>query len=323
MRDQESTELPEIVAKELDRRRNRWRFYFVGAVCLLLTFIYNADNPNFAAITIFPSWPWCLLLFIFTFKLPLKEWLRNIGYVLLILTPTLFLTGEEVWTPFNALPNNEAVIPAAVSLNCAGGSIDAAKEAIATGAEIIFLQESPSGKELKKIGEPLGYHVYPGIDGSILIKGKAAEFIETKINYCLIKREDEVFVSLRLQPPIFRLDFYNPECWRSQTENWKSRRQEIMEIVKRVEAVGYSTALLVGDYNATPSQLPDIAVGLKDIWQYHGSGWPGTAVNDFPLARIDRFMVLTQSEYSSESMFGRMAVKKTVNSDHRMVIAYK
>lgn len=323
MRDQESTEFPEIVAKELDRKRNRWRFYVIGVLSLCLVFIYKSENPNFAAMTVFPSWPWCLLLILLTFRLPVKAWLRNIGYFALILIPTLFLTGEEIWTPFNALSRKTAVAPAAVSLNCAGGSIDAAKEAIAIGADVVFLQESPSGKELVEVGEPLGYHIYPGIDGSVLIKGEPADFIEKEINYCLIKRGDEVFVSLRLQPPIFRLDFYNPENWTAQKSNLESRRKEVAEIIERVKEIGYRTALLVGDYNATPSQMSDSSIGLVDIWQYHGSGWPGTAVNDFPLARIDRFMVLTEGEYSSEPMFGRMVVKKTKNSDHRMVIAYE
>ena len=322
MRNKGSDQLEPAVAEKLSRRKNRWRFFIAGVLSLVLIFVYKSNDPTFAAMTVFPSWPWCLLILILlSIQIPLRKWLRNLGYLMLIVFPVLVVTSEELWTPTHALADKNSTKVAAVSLNCAGGMIEAAEEAVATGAEIIYLQESPSEKHLRALAEPKGYHVYHGIDASILLRGAPADVYESEINYTLIKRNGDVYVSLRLQPPIFRLDYYNPDCWQSQTQNIVARKQEIREIIDRAKSFDGRRTFFVGDFNATPTQLPADLIGLDDLWDDHGSGWPGSAVNEFPLARIDRFMVLFDGEYDSEPAFSRIEVRKTINSDHRMVVA--
>jgi len=337
MRDQESTELPEVAApvwqkikSKLDRQRSILLNYF-----FMLTLIFLFSPDQFAAITVFPSWAWCVLGLCFMVRIPVKKWGSNLLFGLIAAIPVLMLTSEEFWSPFRGLSNSadrqgKTSQPWITSLNCAGGSADAAAEALATGAPIVLLQESPSSKELQKLADKAGYRVYWGIDGSVLTNlEQSEEFWETKVkkeqNFTLVTVNDVVIVSLRLQPPIFRLDLWNPECWTSQTQNLRSRKEELREIVQTVREVAKNVPsdhgpqiIMGGDYNAIPSQLRVKPYGFKDVGDKFGLGWIGTAVNDFPLARIDRIWV-----QGLEGEAAKLLVKKTVNSDHRMVVVYK
>jgi endonuclease/exonuclease/phosphatase (EEP) superfamily protein YafD len=74
--------------------------------------------------------------------------------------------------------------------------------------------------------------------------------------------------------------------------------------------------IVAGDFNAQPGSygltaMPD---RLRDSFYEAGSGWCHTAVNDYPLARIDQIWI------SPEIVAFQSKVQKTVNSDHRMVI---
>jgi len=193
-----------------------------------------------------------------------------------------------------------------------------------------LLQESPSRKELQNLADKEGYRLDWGIDGSVLTKlENQKNFSEPKVikeqNFTLVAMGDIAIVSLRLQPPIFRLDLWNPECWTSQAQNLRSRKEELREIVKSVREVASENPselgfqiIMGGDYNAIPSQLRVEPFGFHDIGDSVGIGWIGTAVNDFPLARIDRIWT-----NGMDTDISKLLVKKTVNSDHRMVVVYR
>lgn len=335
MRDQESTELPEV--NTLVRQRIKfdfgWQKRFLLIYFLAITVIFIYSPEEFAAITVFPSWAWCVLGFTFMVRIPLKKWLSNLKFALIAVIPVLMLTSEEFWAPLRGVLNSaDTAEPWITSLNCAGGMIEAAEEAVATGSPIILLQESPSRKDLQILAEKEGYRVDWGIDASVLTKFEDQQKSDEPIvikeqNFTLVAIDNDiVIVSLRLQPPIFRLDLWNPECWTSQTQNLRSRKDELRKVIKLVRAtastmgsIDFDPLIIVGgDFNAIPSQLRVEPYQLMDYGDSMGVGWIGTAVNDFPLARIDRVW-----SNGMDTEVSKLLVKKTKNSDHRMVIVYR
>lgn len=336
MRDQGSTEFPEIIV--LVRKRLKEYLDAQKIVILVLYIalmaIFTIGSPRFAAITVFPIWAWGLLPFVFTIRLPFKVWKSNFKFAFAIFLAIFVVLSEESWALlriFTPGPNQSRLNnPTYVSLNCAGGSEAAAEEAIAVNADVVFLQESPSADSLKSLGEQNGYQVFAGIDGSVLLKDsfKVEEVIKEQ-NFTLIRTQAEIFVSIRLQPPAFRLDFYNAECWTNQAELITLRRMELVDILETVEKQRNLVevepgpyVVVAGDFNAPPSLLKpnDVSTGYIDLAQWRGKGWIGSAVNDFPLVRIDRIWIWGPGAEGVGEL--QVVSKKTVNSDHRMVVVY-
>jgi len=133
MRDQESTEFSEIAAllwqkikSKLDWQRSILLVYF-----LAITLIFLFSPEEFAAITVFPSWAWCVLGLCFMVRIPVKKWGSNLLFGMITSIPVLMLTSEEFWSPVRGLSifgDSQAsqAKPWITSLNCAGGMIEAA-----------------------------------------------------------------------------------------------------------------------------------------------------------------------------------------------------
>jgi endonuclease/exonuclease/phosphatase (EEP) superfamily protein YafD len=198
-----------------------------------------------------------------------------------------------------------------ISLNCAGGDAAAMREALSSGADIVLLQEVAGSEEVIALGGEFGYrHSVVGLDTAILAKGPVANSIRDRDFVAAeVTRGTTILkvVSLRLKPPVFRLDFYNPAAWSEYREDAASRRARLKEIQtqSRAEIVG-------GDFNSTN---PHLVEGLQEAHQVVGRGWPGTDTNDYPYVRVDQI-------WGGENIkFHQSYVTKTENSDHRMVIA--
>lgn len=127
-------------------------------------------------------------------------------------------------------------------------------------------------------------------------------------------------VSIRLQPPIFSVSFLSVETYTSLAQNRQNRRQEIAELRSSLDDLGISKDAVVifgGDFNTPPdpSVQNSLRPWLEDAFNEAGVGWGNTAVNDYPLVRIDQIW------HSNKLKPKRVWSVKTVNSDHRMVIA--
>ncbi|MEQ1822435.1 MAG: endonuclease/exonuclease/phosphatase family protein [Fimbriimonadaceae bacterium] len=208
-----------------------------------------------------------------------------------------------------------------MSLNCAAGSTEAAAEAFQQDADIVLLQEVSSRTEFGKVANRHGYEqlvwsvddaVYLRPSPSLGLRGNPVsgrDFAACKI---FIEGSTWRVISLRLAPPVFRLDWWNPDCWREYAEDAKKRRQRIGAI--RMEAGpldNQTNELIAGDFNTTHLGISD----LSDVARKAGRGWMGTGTNDFPLARVDQL-------WSSNHLNWHQAfVLKTKNSDHRMLVA--
>ncbi len=203
-----------------------------------------------------------------------------------------------------------------VTLNCAGGSVEAAQEAFSTEADVVLLQEVGNRQEFIDEATKHGYvKVIWGLDCAIFSNHwdlSAPQLERDFVAGTLHIRETRVrIVSLRLTPPLFRLDYWNPECWRAYAEDTRARRNRFKEIVG---AVGLSDDWIVGgDFNATnPRIVRDTLPRAEEAMRTQGRTWPGTGTNDFPFAPVDQLW---------SNWWMQAWVRKTNHSDHRMVIA--
>ncbi len=312
--------------RKRDAQRGIISFYY-----LILFFVFAFSPDLMAAVTIFPIWSWCVLGWILTISFPIKKWFKNVQLALGLTLLNGLMVGEEPYILMRTLFDQSRKTQVhLVSLNCGGGIEEAAEEALALDSQFVLLQESPPIGQLEPLGERFGYHVFAGIDASILIKKERVDYDDVSVmrepDFTLVRTPSSVIASLRLDPPIFRLDYWNPECWTSQADllaRRKKRTQEILKIVdkerKLVSIEGSVDVIVGGDFNAPPAQLESREfIGVRDSGEVRGIGWPGTAINELPLVRIDRVWTVGMDD----SKLGEWQVlsRKTQNSDHRMVI---
>lgn len=238
------------------------------------------------------------------------------GWIFLV-----FVMGEPSWRVVLPPMKREPGWNRVVSLNCAAGSIEAAEEAFGLGADIVLLQEVSSKSEFRAAAERFGYRqiVWAVDDAIYLRQSDSFELLGNPVSgrdfaSCEIRIGESKWrvISLRLAPPVFRLDWWNPACWSEYSEDAKKRRARIVEIRREAGLLDNQTGELIGgDFNTTHPGMMD----LNDVGRKAGRGWMGTGTNDFPLARVDQL-------WSSDSLIWHQAfVVKTKNSDHRMLIA--
>ena len=187
--------------------------------------------------------------------------------------------------------------------------------------DIVLLQESPSALELeplaKRLFGPAG-QVVKGPDAAILARGPITslplprgthDFVAANVGGITV-------ISLRLLPPVFRIDLVNPSAWEDLARNRQARRREISEIMGYLGKLPAGPTLVGGDFNCQSGDrsLDAMPPSLRDTFYEAGRGWGHTAVNDYPLARIDQIWV--SRHFAARQQF----VQKTVHSDHRMVV---
>lgn len=217
----------------------------------------------------------------------------------------------------------------AISLNCAGGTIEAANEVKTWDPDIVLLQESPGKSELAALAKEMfgekGSYV-AGPDAAILSRFPLSSWHKGKrepSNYvgAYLKLENGQtwsIVSLRLQPPVLRFDYWNPECWSAYAEGKRKRREELRALWKEVESFDDDWPMIVGgDFNAPPDRSirEILEPRVLDSARTSGKGWGMTAVTPIVLVRIDQIW-----------LDPRLSPLRTLSvhnddSDHRMVVA--
>lgn len=310
-------------AKETPRAP-RWSAFSFGASGFLAAFmaiVYVWLPTELAAIFIWPFTLWVLvgvaLVALARKSPPRLRWLLVGVWVVL-----WFGLDSQPAALLPRLPDGSyGDIVRIASLNCAGGNPAAAEEAVATGAQLILLQESPGADELEAIRARLGedWSLVHGPDGSVLAKGRTRRLPLPRgtSNFVAVEWGNTLVISLRLQPPIFRLDYWSPACWQAFADNRRSRIKELREIVDWIQANQAGRDLIVGgDFNSPPDPvlMGDLENIASDAFAERGWGWGGTAINSFPIVRIDQVwlgggIITTHSH-----------VRITQHSDHRMVI---
>ncbi|MCX7423714.1 MAG: endonuclease/exonuclease/phosphatase family protein [Planctomycetia bacterium] len=125
--------------------------------------------------------------------------------------------------------------------------------------------------------------------------------------------------SLRLEPPLIRLDFWQSACWQSYSATREKHRQQLRDVIAGGFPGGLddlSPIILGGDFNlvARDPALDVLPDWLSDSFRTVGRGWGNTIVSDLPIHRID------QAWTSSQLKPTNVWVVFTPNSDHRMVV---
>ncbi len=172
-----------------------------------------------------------------------------------------------------------------VSLNCEMGQSRSVEEVARWNPDIVLLQESPSSEQLEHLSRALfgadGAFLHGG-DVSILANGpiqskfsnRASHFVHAELELSSGLMVD--VMSVRLAPPVSRLDFWMPDFWVDHRDGRIKHRDQILDIVQHVRAVPASSHLIVGgDFNSPPydDSLAPLQRRLFDTFRKAGRGW--------------------------------------------------
>jgi vancomycin resistance protein VanJ len=320
-----------------------------AALCVAASICCGLRPDACAAVTIFPVWVWIVPgLLLAALGLSRKRKRPALAVSLLWLLFLVLFAEEPASLARAAIGGGPAIEgpsqpgagssePGAarrrdelrvVSLNCAGGSLAAAREVAEYQPDIVLLQESPSRHEV----EHLARELFPGeggalwgVDASILARGRVVPAAQpADLRICCVHAhvrltsglETEV-VSLRLMPAVVRTDLWSPGCWREQTANRQARREQLRAIVRQIDPLPAAAPLILGgDFNAPAGDaiFRLLRPRLHDTFRESGMGWGDTILNETPLVRIDQ--VWASERFRAVAVHAR----QTRNSDHRMVI---
>lgn len=296
-----------------------------GLFLLFCAFAYAVRPDALAAFTIFPPWTW-----VFPGVLLLARPKNRRIYAIVAIGWLLFLVGaaEEVRSLLRGVPEPEksGAWLRVVSLNCAGGDPKVAEEAFELRPDLVLLQESPGRKEVEALQKehfPAGGSIH-GPDGSILSQYPIRAVPLPRGTHAFVIGELDLpsagplrVVSLRLIPPAFRPDLVSPSAWTAVAQNRRLRREQLHEILAYLDSLPPMPTVIGGDFNATAGDrsLDAMSPRWEDAFTLAGRGWGHTAVNDYPLARIDRIFV------PRGWLPSQVWAQKTKWSDHRKVIA--
>ena len=305
-----------------------WFFLISVSVC------YTMQPDICAAVTVYPSWCWFVGgLFLALILLRAKRQrvaLVSIGlwFVFLVVfadTPLSLWRGMWQRTEAVAQVEQPGQIPLRViSLN-AHGSGRAVAALKRYEPDLILIQETPGAGTLREVGQTMlgdNSGLLAGVDASILSRAPL-EPVASSVNYTIgklrVKPGQEVLVvSLRLTPPPFRADLWNPDCWRAYRDQRIHQRDELRQLSRRLAELPADLPLIVGgDFNVNPSDpiFRELPANLRDAFTSAGVGWGNTITNEAPFLRIDQVWV--NDFFESVQVFAAVAS----DTDHRLVLA--
>lgn len=316
-------------------RRRRWTLATSGALCLGVSLVYWLQPDWLAAVTLVPPWCWLvpgLALAAIGFRGGRKRWAVAVlllwGVFAAVMVEELqsIVPGPSLPTAAWEAAREQGRAIRVVSLNCYCANRHAAEEVAAWKPDVVLLQESPGREHLAHLARELfgaeGQFVWGG-DTSIVAGGRirphdvnrSGHFVHATVELPSGLTLDAI--SLRLNPPVFRLDFWSPGFWAAHRDVRIRHRRQVLAVASRLGTVPPSTPVIVGgDFNAPPydAAIAPLRERLFDTFAAAGSGWGNTGTNRFPLFRVDQIWASRQ--------FRAVAVtaEKTVHSDHRMVV---
>ncbi|MCH8978274.1 MAG: endonuclease/exonuclease/phosphatase family protein [Armatimonadetes bacterium] len=293
------------------------------SIAALIGALYLFRPDATEAVTVWPAWLWVVPGVLLAWK-KRASWLWTGVRWPLLAWLVVGLGLSELWRV--VLPARGPGDLRVVTLNAAGEMELALEEAAGFGPDVLLLQESATVAGLEQfVDRTFGqeYDFVLGIDCSVLVRGKAIRQDTSATNFTFVTAQlsdgtKVDIVCLRMAPYWPRLDYWNPDCWRSYADHRASRRLELAEIWTAVQPLRTGAPLILGgDFNAVPdrSVASVVADDLKDSYASAGTGWYGTAMNDLPLFRIDQ--VWTSDDFKAVGSRS----KKSAASDHRLVLA--
>jgi hypothetical protein len=305
-------------------------------LCVTLAVCYALQPDACVVLTIWPPWLWLLPGLLLAGLAWDRERKRVSGAVALVWLAFLLTFAEEprslvrgaVGSISGSQIAGRATRLRVTSLNCGGGSPAAAAEVQALSPNLVLLQETPTRQHVQKLGAELfgaAAAEWTGLDDAILAQGPlsprplprgTSHFVAAKARLEGIGAVE--VVSLRLIPPVVRFDLWSPGCWRDYTVNRQLRREQLREVADYLATIPPVTPIILGgDFNAPAGDaiFRLLRPRLHDAFVEGGVGWGNTALNDIPVSRIDQIWVSRQ--FHARAVWAR----RTLNSDHRMVVA--
>lgn len=305
------------------RRKRRLSPWFSIVWLAIMVMLYNFRVDITYALTAWPASLGALIGFFLTFVA--TRWRQYLVSVWILFA--LVFVDEAVSVPRMLMPAPVHDFRV-VSLNCAGGSVEAMNEVIEQKPDLVLLQESPEGEALRDLSQRMygaeGSYL-KGPDASIVARGKLAPLKLPRTTNDFVAAEWTTntgqslkVVSLRLLPPTMRIDLYSPSAWQAFAENRASRRKEVEEIASVLSSLRFTPDIIGGDFNS-PRDLDvfhALTNGLNDSFRKAGVGFGATCVNPFPcIVRIDQIWVNRSVKPTRAKVVG------TTNSDHKMLVA--
>jgi len=312
------------------RKRSSW-ICSLGSFGLLagISTCYIARWDAVAALTLFPFWAWGIA----GLGLSGAAWRLGGGrcpaLLCLVWIAISFFLSDDLSNLVSLRRKGPTSNPTkclrVVTLNCAG-QVVAAEEIASCKPDIVLLQESPASNDVARLAKAwFGAEgsFLAGLDGSILARGhltaapgpKTVRFVRGTLG--LGDGKEIEVVSLRLEPPETNFELWSPACWQAHTRNRQKRRDQLRQLLTEMEGAKAGRPCIVGgDFNAPAGDaIFRLLRGfLKDSFREAGAGWSNTALNSFPVVRVDQIW----TDERTQAIGAR--VKKTQNSDHRMVI---
>jgi endonuclease/exonuclease/phosphatase (EEP) superfamily protein YafD len=297
-----------------------------AAICHFL------QPDDWAAVTAVPLWCWVLACVILSMLgTPFAS--RRVRAVNDLVIVVVLVMGVEQtyslsrWAWRSAVGSPEVAATerlCVVTVNCSGGSRQAAADAAAHDPDVVLLQESPSEDQLQSLAVELfgeQSSVAWARDCSIIARGELSEVERqshhTQALLTLPDGRQVVLFSLRLSPPIVRYDLWNNSCWIEHTDQRVVHRQEAGAIAAALAAVPTDRPIMVGgDCNvpAGDGALESWQPEVRDAFAVAGIGWGCTVLNRIPVHRFDQLWcgqsVEPVSIFAAKSRF----------SDHRLVV---
>ena len=333
---QTETSLNRRKDKTILRRLSKPLLVISSFLCFVLFFAYILQPDFCAAVTFWPIWIWAIpgmalsLAAIGVNKMAglavTFVWLLLVGFIaeepLGLLRSCIYFERDcnSACTGGNCLR--------VISLNCAGGNLNAAEELYQYIPDIVLIQESPPLKDLKIFVEKLftdgGEFVMEG-DTAILARGRVTK-TEVSNEHRLFMTGARVFLfsgleietfSVHLPPPVSGTNLFSSDCWQEHRDDRRMRLQKIAAIREHLGLINDSVPLVVGgDFNASPwTQAAKIlSPRLYDSFGQGGIGWPGTAPAHLPLWRVDQ--IWTSRHFKTVKVWS----ENCKHSDHRIVI---
>ncbi len=210
-----------------------------------------------------------------------------------------------------------------VSLNCANTS-RCLEDLKAAQPDIALLQEIPGADELQQMAfELYGERgsVLAGFDTAILTHGKIEprlldphpHFVSGVVTFP--DHRPLHCISLRLTPPVSRLDAWTAGFWADHRDRRATHRLELQQVSQALHEVdSWVDRVVGGDFNTVPldRSLSDLGPAVRDAFHQSGIGFGGTGTNDYPLFRVDQIWVSLAAK--------QVYAQQTKHSDHRMVV---
>ena len=299
---------------------------------LISVSICYAWQPDIcAAVTVYPSWCWFVGgLFLALILLRAKRQrvaLVSIGLwfvFLVVFADTPLSLWRGLWNPPDVVAQPGQIPLRVISLN-AHGSSRAVAALEQWQPDLILIQETPGAGTLREVGQTiLGENsgLLAGVDASILSR-TPIEPLASSVNYTIgkvrVKTGQEVLVvSLRLTPPPFRADLWNPECWRAYRDQRIHQRDELRQLSRRLAELSTDLPVILGgDFNVNPRDpiFRELPANLRDAFQSAGIGWGNTITNEAPFLRIDQVWI----NNFIESV--QVSAEVATDTDHRLLLA--